>query len=701
MQKLTNGNQAEKPGTRPNVNRYFLALAALLVCLLIIYWPSFLGSWYLDDFGNIHENPNVHLTALTADQITQSFYGMDQTHSHFNRPLSYFSLALNYYFGSTDPFGYHVVNFLIHYTTAVFLFFLTLNILNLTALNGKYEKDAFAIALLSSFLWATHPIQVNAVTYIVQRMASLAGLFTVLSLYCYLKARVNHRQCQVNQGRVLYGWYAACVIAGGCAVASKQNAAMLPFSLLLFEILLIRTVPLSRQARQVLKLLIQPAVIFLLMVVFLGGLSVFNTDYSSRPFTLAERVLTQPRVIFFYIFQLLHPSGAPFALLHDIQVSTSAFVPWTTLPAILLLISSIGVCLLFCRKWPLFAFCYLFFFLNHAIEGSFIPLELIFEHRNYLPSLFFFLLPAIGLMKVLDYFSYSTALRVLATFGALVWICGQAHTTYVQNTLYSHPVAFWTNNVHLYPNLHRPRHNLARSLLVYGLYDEAEKQMYKSLDGKSSGRVSHKYITHYNLGVYYLYKGKYPQALNQFSVILKTSPNHVKTLQKTAELYLEIGKSKKALDFIDKALAHAPRMTSLHIIKGFVLLSRGQIDAAFSEAALASSSNHHKLGAAYIRGEGYRLKHDLEQAIGQFDKVILWDHNHLPALLSLVELFYLTENASRLFQSLAKWQKVTAFTSDKNQESILTKYNQRWNFVGGDRMNNLKEAMEGIKKTGL
>ena len=570
----------------PNKTRYCFALTALLVALLVIYWPSFKGDWYLDDFRNIHKNPNVHLTSLTAGEIAKSFYGMDPTHSRFNRPIAYLSLALNYYCGGTDPFGYHVVNFLIHYTTAVFLFLLTLSILKLPVFKKRYGEAAWAIALLSSLLWATHPIQVNAVTYIVQRMASLAGLFTVLSLYGYVKARAN-QQHSIDQGRFPYGWYAACIIAGGCAVASKENAAMLPFSLLLLEILLIRTDPFSRQTRQLVKLLIPPVVIFLLLVVFLGGLSVFQSSYGSRPFTLTERVLTEPRVIFFYIGQLLHPSGATFALLHDIPISTSFFSPWTTLPAILLIISSMGVCLLFGRKWPLFAFCYLFFFLNHAIEGSFISLELIFEHRNYLPSFFFFMLPAIGIIRIFDYFAYSAILRNFAAIGVGVWIMGQAHTTYMQNSLFRNQILFWNTNVDLYPNLHRPRHNLSKVLLIHGFEDEAKMEMRQSLDGKSAARIHQKYITTYNLGVYYYSKMDYQKALDQFSFILKSSPKHTKSLQKVAEIYLEIGDKEKALQFIDIALNHSPNTASLHVIKGFVLLSMGKVNQAFMEEKIA------------------------------------------------------------------------------------------------------------------
>jgi len=164
MSGTKNVSNLDLKRTFPDAARYFFALAGLFISLLIIYWPGFAGDWYLDDFSNIHENPNVHLKTLSVEAITKSFYGVDQTHSRFTRPLSYLSLALNYYLGSTDPFGYHVVNFAIHYGSSIFLFLLILNILKLPGLDPGYAKTSYSIALLATFLWATHPIQINAVT---------------------------------------------------------------------------------------------------------------------------------------------------------------------------------------------------------------------------------------------------------------------------------------------------------------------------------------------------------------------------------------------------------------------------------------------------------------------------------------------------------------------------------------------------------
>jgi len=686
---MLNFMKAYKPGARPGV-RYVLALTALFVCLLIIYWPGFSGDWYLDDFGNIHENPNVHLRELTLPEISKSFYGMSSAHSSFNRPLPYLTLAVNYYFGGVDPFGYHVVNFLIHFGSAAFLFLLTLNILSLPSQKKTYAEHAWAIALLSAFLWATHPIQVNAVTYIVQRMSALAGLFTILTLYCYLKGRMSQIR-ETGAKRAPYGWYTAGILFGGCALASKQNAAMLPFSLLLMETLLIQTAPEAGQIRRLLKILLPTTLVFILLVFFLGGFEAVSGGYQTRPFTLVERVLTQPRVICFYFSQLLYPSGAPFTLLHDITVSTSLLSPWTTLPAVLLLLLAIGFSLWFAPKWPLISFCYLFFLLNHAIEGSILPLELVFEHRNYLPTLFFFLPPAIGCLKAVSHFSYAPLLRGFLVIGIGVWLVGQSHTTYSLNRLFQHPVAFWTNNVELYPNLHRPRHNLGKSLLIYGKVDEGEAQMHRSLAGKSSGRTTHKFITHYNLGVYYLYQGAYPQALNQFSTVLKASPLHVKTLQKMAELHLETGEGAKALDFIEKALSHSPQKPDLYITKGFILLSLGKIQAAFDtadRAAIPPATDN--LGATYIRAEGHRLKRDYSQAIAYFEQVLNLNSKHQPALFALSELYYLTGDTVKLNQVLGDWRQTV--TSEKIA-ALLTGYDRYWNFVGPERMRNIKQAV--------
>ena len=192
----------------PNGRRYAFTFAVLFISLIIIYGNTFHGSWHFDDYVNIVENRNIELKSLSLNEMQKSFYGVDFSHEKIGRPLSYLSFALNYYISGTNVFGYHVVNFAIHYLSAVFLFLLIYNTLRLPLLNERYGNIAYAVALLSAFLWATHPIQVTAVTYIVQRMASMAALFYIMAMYLYLKARTAHG----NKQRAIF--FALC-----CAMA--------------------------------------------------------------------------------------------------------------------------------------------------------------------------------------------------------------------------------------------------------------------------------------------------------------------------------------------------------------------------------------------------------------------------------------------------------------------------------------------------
>ena len=121
-------------------------------------------------------------------------------------------------------------------------------------------------------------------------------------------------------------------------------------------------------------------------------------------FTLKERLLTEPRIIIYYLSEIFYPMASRLSLVHDIKISTSFFKPWTTIPAILAIISLLGIGLSQAIKRPIIAFAIFFYFINHIIESTILPLELIFEHRNYLPSFFLFFPVATGLIWMIDYF---------------------------------------------------------------------------------------------------------------------------------------------------------------------------------------------------------------------------------------------------------------------------------------------------------
>ena len=308
----------------------------LLTIILVIYSNTFHASWNFDDTPNILENKALHLTSLTWANIKQTFFDEEYSSGRLYRPVARLSFALNYYLGKDDVFGYHVVNISIHFLTAFFLFLFIYHTLNLPLQKKRYGQSSYFIAVLSTVFWAINPMQTQAVTYIVQRMASMAGLFYIMAMYFYLKGRSASHSLRTNV------YFFICAISVLLAFGSKENTFVLPITLLLYELIILQPNP--------------------------GNILDFINSYNKRVFSFQERLLTEPRIIIFYISLILYPMPTRLSLVHDITLSHSLFNPPTTILGIFFILASILFALLAQKKWPLLAFCILFFFLNHSIE---------------------------------------------------------------------------------------------------------------------------------------------------------------------------------------------------------------------------------------------------------------------------------------------------------------------------------------------
>ena len=175
-----------------------------------------------------------------------------------------------------------------------------------------------------------------------------------------------------------------------------------------------------------------------------------------------QRLMTEPRIVVFYLSQIFYPIISRYSIEHDIAVSTSLLDPWSTLPGIILVLVLIGIGLSQMRKRPILSFAILFFFLNHVIESSIIPLELVFEHRNYLPSLFLFLPVAVAIKWLLDYYkkrNRSLAVILVAFVTILLILLGTG--TYTRNRVWLTERTLWEDAAKKAPGSNRPLHNLA------------------------------------------------------------------------------------------------------------------------------------------------------------------------------------------------------------------------------------------------
>lgn len=562
----------------PGGRQYAFAFIALFVLLLVIYANSFQGAWVLDDEPNILENPYVHLENLNFGSLKQTFY---DAKGPVGRPLAYLSFGINYYFGGTDVAGYHLVNFVIHYLTAIFLFLFIFKTLCLPRLKDTYEKHAYSIALIATVFWAVNPLQVTAVTYIVQRMASMAGLFYIMAMYFYVLGRTAPAR-----GRQA-GFFIAAALSALLSFASKENAAMLPVSVFIYDLLLIQGVnkaSLRKNLAIALPLLAIPALLFFWKL----DVSAILQGYDSRPFTLTERLLTQPRIIFFYICRLLYPLESNLALIHDFPVSTGLLSPVTTLLSISGIAGAIFFAFARSAKYPLLAFSILFFFVNHAIEGSFIALELVYEHRNYIPSFFFFVPIALLVIRALAYFTYNRLIQVgVALLMAAVWT-GHGHTVYKRNVLFSDPLALWYDNVMKAPNLSRVYTNMGNALNARGAYGAA---YWLFLQADALGRYHNKFgegVNLYHLGNYHLTYGRQPEKAHAyFEKSADRYPGHWRPWQALALSKIALGRPAEAEKIALQLRNQLPDNADFRYILGLSYLRQGRFGDCREEARQA------------------------------------------------------------------------------------------------------------------
>ncbi len=526
--------------------RLFILFA---VILLASYANSFDAAWQLDDKPNILTNQRLQMSALTPEQVLQSMTAKPGS-GGFYRPVACLTLALNWLIGQNDVTGYHIVNFIIHLGTA-WLLMLTIRVLLLTPrLKGRYpDGQDLLIAAVAGLLWALNPVQTQAVTYIVQRMASLAALFAVAALYFYLKARLASRASRRNC------FFALALGSFLLGLLSKENVVLLPLSVPLLEYLLFPAAWLQKKSYKRIAVGVFLSVCLCVAAGLLlraDSIDFMINYYANRPFTMGERLLSQQRILLFYLSLLFFPAPWRLSIEHDIVLSTSLFSPWTTAVAIATHGLLIGGALYIGRKKPLPALAILFFYLNHLVESTVLPLELIFEHRNYLPSVFLFLPVALAVNYLVIKWRDDRK-RMIATVLATALLFGcLGYATYARNRVWRTEQSLWLDALAKAPNSARPMATLA-ILMAWGEYPSGAK-IRKAIE------------------------------LTERTLSLRMARNlEAEQLGNMASLYAKLGQADQAIAYYHKALAVAPDRVMNRYNLAKTLVGKGQFQSARAE----------------------------------------------------------------------------------------------------------------------
>ncbi|MBW2031738.1 MAG: tetratricopeptide repeat protein, partial [Deltaproteobacteria bacterium] len=516
---------------------------------------------------------------------------------------------------------------IVHLLAAIFLFLFIYGTLNLPSVSDRYGSGSYLIALLASFMWAIHPIQTQAVTYIVQRMASMAGMFYVMGMFFYLKARTAAGK---KKKAAFFAW---CLLSFMLALGSKENTCLFPVSVLLYEILFFQGKGDRSLSRNVKLILLCTALTGLIIGVYLihreGSLLSFLSGYKERPFTLYQRLLTEPRVVLFYVSQLLYPLPERLSVAHSFKLSTSLFHPVTTILSILLLLGATVMLLIKARRIPLIAFSCLFFLVNHGVESTVLPLELVFEHRNYIPSMMFFVPVAALFARGLDRFAEQRTMKAVMGASMILVLVGLGNMTYLRNFAWKNPESLWTDASLKAPGQWRVHHNLALYYQDRGDLRRAVEGFELALRSPVIHRKDEKILSYYQLGKLYGDMGRHGVSERFYQRALESDPDFYYALNSLASIYDRKGDFDRANEYLMKAYGANPADPSVNFDMGIFYLKENREDRAI----------YHLTKALLYLGVAYKKAGWYGRAVVTLKRSLHLDDRNITPRLHLMEIY--------------------------------------------------------------
>lgn len=614
--------------------RSFPAILLILLAGIIVYGNSLQIPFVLDDERSIIQNEVIR--SLT------NFYPGGKGIPYFseyqflpNRFVGFLTFALNYHFDGLDVTGFHLVNLFIHLAAALLVFLLLRLTFRTPYFEGGAQNQKISvphsnsgpsllaphcfIPLFGALLFAIHPVQTQAVSYIVQRVTSLAAMFYLFSMVLYVKARllIENSECRMQNaeektaspylGRRAGPWLliAGSALGSLLAMKTKEIAFTLPLAIVLYEACFFRGAW-KRRLFYLLPLLATLPVIPL-AVIDIGASSgelVSGTEQQLRVGTDISRLdylLTQFRVLVTYLRLLILPVNQN--LDYDYPVYTSFFTPPVFLSFLLLAaIFSLGIYFFYVSRvkpqseslsrpqsaFPsaclrLIAFGIFWFFLTLSVESSLIPIvDVIMEHRLYLPGFGAAAAFAAAFWLIGEKMSGSAATK-LFFFSAVVLLLVLGIATYQRNHVWGNTIRLWQDAVAKSPNKGRPINNLGVALEDAGRRSEALNTLYQAI------RVDPGYYkTYYNLANLYLVSDQPDEALRLLQTAIRLKPDFIEAYVKMGAALMRGGRFREIIIFLQQNFDRIRENGEARFYLGAAHAFLGNREAAMRELEVVS-----------------------------------------------------------------------------------------------------------------
>ena len=597
--------------------RTFLAGVALVLLTVVTYANSFSGAFVYDDLDSIVNNPWLRPDVPVEQTLTALRYRQ--------RPVVDASFLLNYRLGGLDPWGYHLVNVSIHVLGVLTLFGLIRRILLLPSLRGTCGPAARLLALLVAALWAVHPLQTQAVTYVVQRAESLCSLLYLLTLYCVI------RGCESPRRRA---WFAVAVAACAVGMGAKQIMVTAPAAVLLIDRTLISgsfLAALRRSWRLYACLAATWAVLAGLMLAIPAGPTAGFGTISFTPWTY---LVTQMGVLTHYLFLIVWPANLVLDYWWPPDPLAEVW-PQAILIVTLLALSVAALATKGRLRWA--GLCGVLFFLVLSPTSSFVPInDAAMEHRLYLALAAAAALVVGGLYAagrgLLGKTKLSPQVAGIVVATAAVGVLYLLSTaTMARNRVYASERSMWMDVVHKRDNP-RACFGLGRTFAKEGRFDDAEKWYVEALRLKDGyGEALN------NLGGIYYRQKKLDQAGKLFQQAIDNAPHQAEAHVNLGKVLSLSGKDDAALAEYRLAIALNPNSADAHYALGEALAKKAQ--PSLTEEALEHLRRANALqpSAAALTEIAaiYQRQGNLPEAVKYFERALRVDARFAPAHLQL------------------------------------------------------------------
>jgi tetratricopeptide (TPR) repeat protein len=696
----------------------FFHLLIIIVLGILVYSNTFDVPFIFDDQPNITENDAIKdFKSLTADKSARS------------RIIGFFTFAINYKLHGLKVTGYHIFNLVVHLINGVLVYWLVMLTLKTSFFSKQYavssmQNSAYCllptaysrfIAFFSALIFVSHPIQTQAVTYVVQRFTSLATMFYLLSIVMYIKGRIqqsaisNQPSAISRQKLEIFKLkaescmlYAASLFSAILAMKTKEIAFTLPIVIVLYEFCFFSRTPSSKLQTPNLKQFIY--LLPLLLTIVIIPLSLIGTDkpigdmigelrkasQETEAISRSHYLYTQFRVIVTYIRLLFFPVNQN--LDYDYPIHRTFFEPQVMLSFLFLLsIFGLGVYLLLkskqyavCSKQyavcsmqnsayallltpysRLISFGIFWFFITLSVESSIIPIrDVIFEHRIYLPSVGFFISFSTicfyvlwfvnAKLKTTAYCLLPTAYCLLSTAYCLLStvVIALSITAYTRNSVWKDAISFSQDVIKKSPNKARAYAALGDNYFAYGHYDEAIKEYRTAL------RLEPKYPSiRTNIGRIYSDAGRFDDAIKEYKMELKMNPNSDITHFNLANVYLNQGKLNDAVMEYQTAIKINPNLADAHSNLGIAYLKAGRIAEAIGEYRTAIGIEPGAVDLRINLGIIYAEHGRLSEAAEEFRIAAKLNPNSFEAHFNLGDVYFKQDdidNAERQYRMALK-----------------------------------------------